>query len=364
MNLTSHSIASGSKTPAFRIHIADKDVTSELDKRLINLTLTDNRGFVADDLTLTLDDADGQIVMPRLGAVLHLELGWKGQALCPKGSFVVDAVTLQGSPDTLSITARSADFSSVLSQKHEHTWHETTLGAVVKDIAGKIGLKPALSDELKDKPIDHIDQTNESDGSFLVRLASRYGAIAAIKDGHLLFMPQGEGRTASGKLLPIVALTRRAGDGHVFDIKGGTRWTGVSAHWLDTREPEKKKSQPTKGKQPAISPTAPEASEETNPLLVGESANPLVLNRTYANRGDALQAAKAQWERIRRGVSSFTLLLAEGRAELYTEMMIKVSGFKAPIDDETWIISKLTHNVTADKGFATSMELERRLKVP
>lgn len=49
----------GSKTPAFRIVIEGKDVTQTLDKRLLGMTLTDNRGFEADQLDLELDDADG-----------------------------------------------------------------------------------------------------------------------------------------------------------------------------------------------------------------------------------------------------------------------------------------------------------------
>ncbi len=49
----------GSKIPAFRIVIEGKDATQTLDKRLLGMTLTDNRGFEADQLDLELDDADG-----------------------------------------------------------------------------------------------------------------------------------------------------------------------------------------------------------------------------------------------------------------------------------------------------------------
>ena len=81
-------------------------------------------------------------------------------------------------------------------------------------------------------------------------------------------------------------------------------------------------------------------------------------NRTYANRSNAERAAKMQWERLQRGVASFSLQLAEGRADLYTEMPVKVSGFKQPIDDAEWTITTLTHTVSPDNGFTTSLELE------
>ncbi|SUH54393.1 regulator of late gene expression [Salmonella enterica subsp. enterica serovar Braenderup] len=38
---------------------------------------------------------------------------------------------------------------------------------------------------------------------FLMKLARQYGAIASVKDGNLLFIRQGQGRTASGKPLRL-----------------------------------------------------------------------------------------------------------------------------------------------------------------
>ncbi len=95
--------------------------------------------------------------------------------------------------------------------------------------------------------------------------------------------------------------------------------------------------------------------------LVGTDENVLVLNRTYANRSNAERAAKMQWERLQRGVASFSLQLAEGRADLYTEMPVKVSGFKQPIDDAEWTITTLTHTISPDNGFTTSIELEVKI---
>jgi len=54
----------------------------------------------------------------------------------------------------------------------------------------------------------------------------------------------------------------------------------------------------------------------------------LVLSRTYANRANAERAAKMEWERLQRGVMTFSIQLARGSAELYTEMPVKVSGSK------------------------------------
>jgi len=360
MNLNSSLMNLTSKSPAFSITIEGKDVTTVMDARLMSLTLTDNRGFEADQLDLELDDADGMIVLPRRGAVIHLALGWKGQPLFPKGAFTVDEIEHSGAPDRLTVRARSADFRETLNTRHEKSWHQTTVGAVVKEIAARHNLKVALGTDLTEKTLDHLDQTNESDASFLMKLARQYGAIASVKDGNLLFIRQGQGRTASGKLLPVITITRQAGDGHRFTLADRGAYTGVIASWLHTREPKKKET--TKVKRRRKKTAAPKAPEEKQgDYLVGTDENVLVLNRTYANRGNAERAAKMQWERLQRGVASFSLQLAEGRADLYTEMPVKVSGFKQPIDDAEWTITTLTHTVNPDSGFTTSLDLEVKI---
>ncbi|WP_252402379.1 DNZ54_00345 family protein, partial [Escherichia coli] len=112
----------------------------------------------------------------------------------------------------------------------------------------------------------------------------------------------------------------------------------------------------------AVIPVALAALIKNGPLWQELRASLLkTINRTYANRSNAERAAKMQWERLQRGVASFSLQLAEGRADLYTEMPVKVSGFKQPIDDAEWTITTLTHTVSPDNGFTTSIELEVKI---
>ena len=42
-------------------------------------------------------------------------------------------------------------------------------------------------------------------------------------------------------------------------------------------------------------------------------------------------------------------------------MPVKVSGFKQPIDDAEWTITTLTHSVSEDSGFSTTLELEVKI---
>lgn len=85
MNFRSDLLNLNSKTPGFSITIEGKDVTTVLDARLVSLTLTDNRGFEADQLDLELDDSDGQIVLPRRGPLFSLRWGGKVSRFFRKG---------------------------------------------------------------------------------------------------------------------------------------------------------------------------------------------------------------------------------------------------------------------------------------
>jgi len=106
-------------------------------------------------------------------------------------------------------------------------------------IAQRNKLTTALNSTLATIMIEHIDQTNEFDGYFITRLAQQQGAIAAIKNGKLLFMLPGQGKTASGKPIPAITLTRHRGDSHHFSVADREAYSGVVAHWLNTRRTKK-----------------------------------------------------------------------------------------------------------------------------
>lgn len=102
--------AGSTLTPDYMLMLDSRDITGNISDRLMSMTLTDNRGFEADQLDIELNDADGQVGLPVRGAVLTVYIGWKGFALVCKGKFTVDEVEHRGAPDVVTIRARSADF--------------------------------------------------------------------------------------------------------------------------------------------------------------------------------------------------------------------------------------------------------------
>lgn len=373
--ITGMNVQAGAKiAPAFMLKLDNEDITQDFSDRLISLTMTDNRGFEADQLDIELDDADGLVELPPRGASLTLWLGWEGSALLNKGSFTVDEIEHRGAPDTLTIRGRSADFRGTLNSRREQSWHDTTLGVILETIAQRNKLTASVAETLKAIAVPHIDQSQESDAAFMARLAERNGASVSVKYGKLLFLKAGSAMTASGRAIPQMTVERGDGDRHQFAIADREAYTGVTAKWLHTKDPKPQKQKvklkrkpkvqhlralqhPKAVKAPAKSQVKKEQEAREGEYMAGESDNVLELTTIYATKAQAMRAAQAKWDKLQRGVAEFSITLATGRADLFPETPVAVKGFKRVIDEQAWIISRVVHNLNGN-GYTTGLELE------
>lgn len=326
--------------PICRVVVNGQDITDLLlggqVPRLVSIELTDNRGLEADQLDITLSDHDGLLAIPPRGATVRLWLGWSDIGLVDKGSFTVDETEHSGAPDVLNIRARSADLRGALKVKKERSWDSTTLGAVIASVAAAHKLAPVVSAVLAGIELLHMDQANESDANLLSRLGREHDAIATVKAGRLLFLPTGKATTASGLALPHVTLTRADGDQHRFLQADRDAYTGVKAYYYEVNSAEKKEA------------------------IAGSGDNLKELRHIYTDRASALQAARAEWNRLQRGTATLSYTLAKGRPELIPDQTYSLLGIKAEIGALIWLGGNLRHSFTPD-SLTTALELESQL---
>lgn len=350
-------------TPDFQILVNGSDISPKMKSRLMSLRLTDNRGFEADTIEVQLDDADGQLVMPPKGAAMQVRIGWQGGELIDKGTYTIDELEHSGPPDSLTIRGKSADMRGTLQQSREQSYHQQSVSSIIDTIAARHALKAKISEKLKAEVIEHIDQANESDANFLTRMAEQFDAIATVKNGNLLFLQAGQSNTASGAAIAGVAITRQSGDGHHFSVADRDAYSGVVAYWQNDKKGQRQKVRAKKPWQKTAPPAEDAADDDIEvtvkekEILVGSEDNVKTLRHIYANKQNAERAARAMWDKLQRGVATFTITLAMGRPELFPEQPVSVSGFKAPIDNSAWILTRVEHSIT-DTGYTTALELE------
>ena len=303
--------------PIYRVTVDGQDITALIQGRLVDLTLTDNRGFEADQLDIRLDDSDGLLDLPPKSAEIRVAIGWLSSGLVDKGSYNVDEIEHTGAPDVLSIRARSADLRTGLTTQRERSWHEVTLGDIVTTIADENDLVPCIQATLAGQYIEHIDQTNESAVNLLTRLAKQFDAIATVKNGRLIFIPSAGGVSASGLVLPTCTITRDVGDQHRFSISDRDSYNAVKATYNDVQAAVK--GEVTWGKE--------EDSSERN--IPAKKEQPLIgqykdVGKTFKSRAAALKAARKEWKALKANKAKKTAYV--GVKASYNDQNLGVSG--------------------------------------
>lgn len=332
--------------PDYRIELNGQDITSIFRQRVLRLEITDKRGLEFDTFTLELDDSDGRIILPQRGSVLQIFIGWRGSPLLDKGKFIISEITHSGMPDKVKLTGFSADLSDGLKESRSQSYDQMTLGQIVQMIAGRNNLGVSLFKDLAAISVSHIDQTSESDLQFLARLATFYGAVATIKNGKVLLLIPGKGTTAKGDPLPEATLRRREGDEHIFSYSGNGKYIGVEAYWL-------RLDKASTGKVTLTSQLAP-----ADRVFETFGKQYLKLKTRYSSEDEARHAVQAEWEQSLRIGAKLDFKLAMGRAELLSEMLVDVQGFKDLIDKHKWIISNIVHTIAPEAGFKSVVTLE------
>ncbi|MCH2496008.1 MAG: phage late control D family protein [Erythrobacter sp.] len=313
------------------------DLAAKINPRLVRLSLSERREAEADELELVLHNADRKLAIPEAGRVLTLAMGWQSGddvplGLVDKGRFTVDEVGEEGPPDVVIIRARSADLTGLLRQRRTKSWKQTTLGAILGDIASRHNRTAKVAQQLASQPIAAIEQEGKSDMVFVRDLGRRFDAIATWKDGKLVFLPIGESATASGAPLGTVQLGKIDGWRWTFNQADRESYDGASAQWHDQNAGRRR--------------TVTEGGE-----------NRRKLKRIYASESEARHAAKAATSRAARKPYRFTYELAIADPALQPDMRVSLSGFGERIARLNWLVTSIKMHFGSN-GLTQFVELE------
>ncbi|UOG18732.1 contractile injection system protein, VgrG/Pvc8 family [Acinetobacter sp. PK01] len=317
--------------PSFRVVANGADITAVLANFLLSIKVTDKTGYESDLCEIILaDDPKQPITFPPKGAVLEVYMGYDAD-LIKMGVFIVDEIELEGPPERMTIRARASiqteskdGKTSIMSQKTRSWAKETTIDDVVKKIANEHGLASKVSDSLKAVKLPHLDQSDESDINFLLRVAKRYDVICKAAGGKLLFLKRGESSLSSVSLsrgdLSSWRMTQSSKD------SAGT----VVAYWNERKNAKRHEVQ------------------------VGEGEPVRRLKHSYADAKSAQVAAQSALDTAKRGEETLSLTLP-GNPLLSAEMPLEISEVREGINGN-WIIEQVTHTIDKSLGYSCGVE--------
>lgn len=318
--------------PAARILVNGKDLFKLLEKNkgeLISVTVNDEAGVVSDSVEIEIDNPAGNGAPP-VGSEIQVWLGYEPE---PKymGRYKVNTWTKTGPLRTIRIVATAAELTTAIKAQKDRDFHEMTLGEIVEKIAGEHGLGVAMDAALAARPIEHIDQQDESDMAFLTRLAKRNGAIFKVGDGKIVFTAKGSRTLPSGKQKPRVAVKASdvsSWEAHA-DERGGFRSAKATYYERD------------QGKRIAVT--------------AGSGAPALRIRELYATEAEAKAAAEAKLGELTRGRLTVEIN-GPGNPDLFAEGLVGVVFGDSDVDGD--YLAKGVRHSYSSSGFTTEATLE------
>lgn len=351
--------------PVFSLIAEDKNITAEAEKYLSELTIIDYGAAGEDPRSdkLTIKLVSPTMALPKKGAKLKLAIGFD-TFLVEKGAFVVDSVSLQGPPRTISINALAVPSSNAMhpqnmqSQK-TRAWDNVSIGEIVKTIAAENGLHPSVSPELVNEMPGHLDQVGENDAEFLAKLARQYDAISKATGGYWVFMVQGTGMSASGNPLPEVVVTP----------DGKTSWK------FDHRSKSASRTASARGNKGTLSVVYEDKATGRKETLNYGSGEPVQKShRTFPDKATAeayirsrqqadarAEGEKKTQEKPKPEYLMSMMIVQPATPELLTlipESKVITEGFD-PQADRSWIVDNIAFSLSPGQGMVVSMELKR-----
>lgn len=308
--------------PGYSLSIGGLPASHQLRSRLLSISVVLNDGGQSDQLSLSVDDSPtltfGRIKLPETGKEIKVSLGYDLHK-AEMGVFHVDQVSTSGSSGsgTINITA----VPKLLLDEKTVTWADKTVGDIISSIASDNGLKAQVAMRFKTLKIDVENQTNETDISFITRLAKKYDALAKPAGGALLFLEKGKAATALGVPLLPVLLTANDIISWNCQLSDRTEYGSVVATWHD---------RVTAQQQQVVAGTKGEAPVYRIPHL-------------FASEAEAKEAAKAMLVEKSRDESTLQLTvvgdpgIAAGGKLILAKVRDKVDG--------AWIIRSVTHTL-------------------
>lgn len=180
--------------PAFRITINRQELTQAVIDRVLEVRIEDSAGYDNDNCLIKLDGRAPFLKFPKTGAIAEVSLGYEDMpnsahalasdrltvGLTTLGRYSLGEIDFDGPPWTLELNFTAMSMESFPKTAQNDTHENTTLGAIVKKLARRMGYTPDVHPSFDSIQIAFEQQKNVTDMEFINFLAQRYGAFPKV----------------------------------------------------------------------------------------------------------------------------------------------------------------------------------------
>lgn len=325
------------------------DISADISDYVTEFSYTDNSGGCADDLSVTLEDRE-QLWKggwcPVKGAKLEASIVCEGfarvwtpgQVELPCGTFELDEIEMASgrSGDTVTLKGVSAMVAnSIRREKKTRPWENITLSGLADNVVSEHGL--TLQFEGQDREYIRVEQREESDLSFLKRLAEDEGKHVKLADNRVIIY-SGEDYDRH----PVSMIIERGHPGVVS--------TRISSKLADVyRACTVKYSDPSDKTLKAYTFTPP------NPPRTKQV---LQMNRHVYSVGQAEILAKAALRKKNQTETSGEINMM-GNVRAASAMVIRLTGYGH--FSGKYFVDRATHTFTRGEGLTTAINIRKVL---
>lgn len=317
------------------------DISTDIAKYMKSFSYNDVMSGEADDINITLEDRQELWQgdwLPSKGDTLTIDIctkDWQtddeAENTLPLGLFEIDEVEISKPPSEVKIKAVSVpDNSELRGVEKSRSWEKTKLSVIAKDIADGAGMA-LFFDAPNDPELDRVEQSEQSDLSFLMKLCNDNGLALKISDKKIIIFDEVQYEQAE----PIKTLTKNKLDN--FNLKSATREVYKACHVKYQNS------------------TSKELIEYTY-TLPDKTGKTLEVNEEVKTIAEAEKLAKKKLREKNKEEITVSINLM-GDFDLLAGNTVQLNGFHA--FDGKYIITKSGHNIGG--GYKMSLDLRRCL---
>lgn len=333
----------------------NKDISVDISKYLKIISYTDNLSGEADDLQITLEDKAGlwqSTWIPEKGALLDVMLQqkyWQTLSALPQslrlGLFEIDEITSSGYPSEVQIKAVSVpDNNTLRGTERSRSWEKAKLQVIANDIASAAGM--SLFWDTEENPVlDRVEQTEQSDLSFLYAICKDKGLALKISDKKIIVFDEAKYEAEKAKITivkPGTVYKKESGMKYLFVGTGYSLRTKIRDIYAACRVSYQQGSS--------------KSNIEATYTVAGKKGKTLQVNEQVESVAEALNLAKKRLREKNKDEVTGSLNML-GNFVLLSGVTVNLLGFGA--FDDKYLITRASHDIGS--GYTTNIDLRRCL---